>query len=535
MEDAVQYLDMARAASHGQFEWLINTLWSPAYPALLAVALSVSKPSMQLECAMMRVVNLLIFATTMLAFEFFLREVTAHFRRLHSAEDVPSCLSEGTFRTALYLVFVATTLTMAGVYQDTPDMLINAFFYVATALLLKLAGGQTNWRNYFCLGLVLGLGYYVKAIFFPLVFIFTVLCWYLTQKAADSLKKTILLLTVALLVCSPWVYCMSEKMHHFSFGDATRLAYFEAVSGAYKTEHAENLELIHKDEVLSRKPTVYLFELDEPCTYAPFFNRSYWREGAVLRFSPLFSIIVCSLNLIAFVGQFGGVFILSILALWALEKQFPFTTTALKKILPLIVPPVVAISLYMTITNLFFPYVSRYYSCYATVLTAGLFCAISLGKASKKNQIMALITVCLPLALTIVMQFVSDLAIETYASDQRDWQIAQSLQSLGVEPGDRVAQMGFEYGIQEFKRGPTQFSECKSYYWAHLAGVKIVADIPNDDQFFKASQEKQKEIKDQLKSKNVKAIILYPGLKPPPEQISTWRKLADGKSYACLL
>jgi hypothetical protein len=42
------------------------------------------------------------------------------------------------------------------------------------------------------------------------------------------------------------------------------------------------------------------------------------------------------------------------------------------------------------------------------------------------------------------------------------WDVAEQLRQMGVQPGDKVASIGFSF----------------DGYWAHLAGVTIVAEIP---------------------------------------------------------
>src|SRR5262245_52363479 len=59
--DGLSYLDLASEASkHGPTE-LVNGYWSPAYPALIGVALFLFRPTTDLEFPVVHAVNFVIF------------------------------------------------------------------------------------------------------------------------------------------------------------------------------------------------------------------------------------------------------------------------------------------------------------------------------------------------------------------------------------------------------------------------------------------------------------------------------------------
>ena len=61
-EDGVQYLDLADAWRTGQWSTALNTYWSPLYSWVLATVIAVVRPVPANELAVVRVVNVVVFA-----------------------------------------------------------------------------------------------------------------------------------------------------------------------------------------------------------------------------------------------------------------------------------------------------------------------------------------------------------------------------------------------------------------------------------------------------------------------------------------
>src|SRR5262245_42014369 len=60
-QDGLSYLDMASEASKHGLNELVNGYWSPAYPAAMALALLVFRPTAAQEWPLVHLVNLCIF------------------------------------------------------------------------------------------------------------------------------------------------------------------------------------------------------------------------------------------------------------------------------------------------------------------------------------------------------------------------------------------------------------------------------------------------------------------------------------------
>ncbi|MBV9613010.1 MAG: hypothetical protein JO091_11090, partial [Acidobacteriaceae bacterium] len=71
--DSISYLDMASETLRHGVHNLINGYWSPLYPAVLAAALAVLRPSPVMEFPLMHFVAWLMFVLTAFTFLFFFR------------------------------------------------------------------------------------------------------------------------------------------------------------------------------------------------------------------------------------------------------------------------------------------------------------------------------------------------------------------------------------------------------------------------------------------------------------------------------
>jgi len=82
-------------------------------------------------------------------------------------------------------------------------------------------------------------------------------------------------------------------------------------------------------------------------------------------------------------------------------------------------------------------------------------------------------------------------------SSHVQWQIANGLRRAGLQPGDKVAWLR-----------PIRFSETENYWWARLARIQIVAEIPDAPEFWAAQKSTRLEAIHSLPQAGVKALIV---------------------------
>jgi hypothetical protein len=97
-----------------------------------------------------------------------------------------------------------------------------------------------------------------------------------------------------------------------------------------------------------------------------------------------------------------------------------------------------------------------------------------------------------------------------------DWQVATALQQMGLKNGDRVSYMG--YALVD-------------HAWAHLARVRISAEIPEEDvlNFWASDKKERQDVINWLSSTAARALITQ---NVPDSAMSMgWTKVADTNYY----
>ena len=95
------------------------------------------------------------------------------------------------------------------------------------------------------------------------------------------------------------------------------------------------------------------------------------------------------------------------------------------------------------------------------------------------------------------------------------WQVAQGLKSEGILANDRVASIG----------------DGMNCYWAHLAGVRIVAEIPlgGGSQFWAGSQSLQAGALQAFAAAGATAVVSN---EQPPMGLNGWHEIGGTGYYA---
>lgn len=172
--DAVSYLDIGDAYFAQDWEAAINGYFSPLYSWILGGFIHLLKPSMYWEFLIVKIANFTIFILSLICFDFLLREFIYYYykQQKKNVEKDSILIPEWFWLISGYILFLWSSLKWIGINTDTPDMLVSAIVYLATAIILRIYTKSDGWLNFVCLGVVLGLGYLAKAIMFPMAFIF---------------------------------------------------------------------------------------------------------------------------------------------------------------------------------------------------------------------------------------------------------------------------------------------------------------------------------------------------------------------------
>src|SRR5215207_5741302 len=223
--DGISYLELAGRYAQGDLGAAANGYWSPAYPALLGLAMRIAGATgiyhgdgLAPELRVALVVNLAVLAFATFAFS---RLVLA----LDAAE--PETTPRAVRVTRLVLaasLWIWAAIRLVAATTITPDMLLAAWLMLATAELHALTREPTSRARIGRLAIVLALGYWTKAVFFPLVLVAIVVAPVLMRRAERRAATTKLAL-LALALCAPLVAVQSASQGHLTFGETGRLNY----------------------------------------------------------------------------------------------------------------------------------------------------------------------------------------------------------------------------------------------------------------------------------------------------------------------
>lgn len=502
--DGISYLDIGDAYWRGDWTAAINAMWSPFYSWLTGLTLRLIQPTPYWEFTVVQLLNFAIYLFALLAFAFFLRELerfrdtrtnnAAHARDAQTAtadaqntsHALPDshamrdshALPDWAWLAFAYALFVWTSLSMNRVARTSPDVLVSALVFIASALLLRIRTHRAGWLTFALLGFILGVGYLSKTFMFPLAFVFLAMSLFARGKPRRAaVPRVALALFVFLAVSAPFIVALSRAKHRLTIGDTARLNYAWHVNRTTPFIHwqgdpsSASGTPAHPTRKLFDSPAVYEFGSPVAGTYPPWYDPTYWYEGVQPRVSVSGQLKAVARNvLLAYQFMFYRFFPGAILA--CLFILFYMSRRTLREIARdasnywfLILPALVASGFYMLVH-----FEQRYFAPFVVVIGTSLFASVRLPRSPEsKRLVAALVVVVLAMfALSIgyysAREFYSmlrDLAPGRAAEQDVQWQVADELSRMGVARGASVASIG-----------NTMFNA-----WPRLARVQVVAEI----------------------------------------------------------
>jgi hypothetical protein len=528
--DGISYLDMSDALLRHNWHLLINPYWGQLYPFLIGVATWLTRPSAYWEFTVVHVVNFFIFLGALTSFEFLLRQVIGVRGQENERQEANSPLPMPIWIWQLigYSLFAWSTFVMInGLRKVSPDLLVATFVYLDAGLLLRLRAGSRKPLTILLLGLTLGLGYLAKAIMFPIAFVFMTVAFL----AAGGGRKAVLSLAVTFLVfvalAGPLFVGISRMTGRPSFGESGRMAYAWFIDGEealpfYSTSPAPYL--IHPLNRIHKDPNVFEFGRPFRTSYPLWFDPPYWDAGVKVRMNVRGQLRVISESLIGFYsalvapmwGLVGGWLIL-----FLMSPNLPQRFQNIVKMWPLLIPGTAAPCLYSMV--LVQP---RYIAPFVVLLWLGLFSGIRFQNSRESTKLGTVATLVISASMMVltvqfvVYHLVAPLPI-LRGHGGMYYQVAESLNREGVQPGEAVAIIG---------------SGWDGMFWARLARVRIVAQITLDDAdgFWRAADPRVKaEVYEAFARTGAKAVVTE--MAPPPEALTDWQRLGSTHYHVHLL
>jgi len=522
--DGLSYLDLASGALMSGPAKLMNAYWSPGYPALIGVALFVFRPSPDQEFPVIHFVNFLVFILTLWAFSLFFRYwfAATHGNDVDEVyEDKKRYLTPFAFCTFLYF-----TLKFIGTETVTPDLGVAATVFLAAGITCRLSLSGASWKHYVALGFVLGVGYYLKAVMFPLGIVSLALLFVLPLSNNISRQRLMLSLSVFLFVAIPLVTALSVRANRLTFGETGRLNYAWYANGIHWTdaEDKPGPNTIHNHpapKLVTMPLTLETLEFGSPIggTYPLWYDPSYWYAGTKVRFDLRQQIAALRETMraykdivydtMAFIS--GAIVLCGLLIGTRLHPNVPRSSWWQ------LAWPLTACVMYALVHV-----ESRFLGAFLVLLWLAIYGALMFRVNRRVTVAISATVLC-----TVMIPFTAHLAKEgariardLIYSRPPEYQIAAlGLRDLGLQKGDRLAIVGYAYNC----------------YYARYDGLRIVAQIPDENEFWNLSTPELKVVGERLASIGVRAVVA--SNRPDTTTLAGWKdvKISDSSRLSVLL
>lgn len=528
--DAMSYLDIAEAYLRRDWATAVNAYWSPLYSWLIALALLLIKPSPYWKFAVLHLVNFAIYLFALGCFSFLIREVIRS-HRIQRDELGLVTAPDWALLALGYSLVIWSSLFLITVELESPDMLIAAFVYLATGILVRIRRDPSRWAAFVVLGVVLGLGFLAKSVMLPMTVIFLLGCIFATGNLRRALPRVALAGALFVLVAGPYVFAMSRAKGSLTTGKTGHLNYLwttnRVINTHWQGEEPGSGTPAHATRKIFDDPPA--FEFAEPVggTYPVWYDPTYWYEGSISHFELRGQLKIVAKGISSYYdlfqewGQLYGLAV-ALISFYLLSRRGRRLIHDVKDQWPLLLPAIGGLGLYLLVNVQ-----DRYVASFLVLLWLSLFAAVRMPQTPDAERFMKVVLVVL--AGSIVLTSIASSSSETAASLRQlvrgedpaaheQWQVAEGLRELGLASNDKVAFIGHS------TRG----------FWAHLSELRIVAEIRRDkvSNFWKADDERKAQVINAFAGTGVKAVVAE---KPPAgTDLTNWRRIRQTDYYVYL-
>jgi hypothetical protein len=500
--DGISYLDIANQCAQGHWHSLINGYWSPLYPFLLGLGFRVLRPSPFWESTVAHFVNFGIFVLSFVCFEVFLKALIHNQRRYN-----PNTNGDAIPEWALWVLgdslFVWATLLLIHLQRLQPDLCVAALVYLAAAEVLHIWPGKSNWFRYTRFGGILGIAYLAKAVMFPLAFVFLGCALFAAKPMRQTIPRVALALAVFILVGTPFITALYKQKGRATYGDVGTIAYAEFVNGARRYIHWQGGPPgtgmpVHATRVLRAEPPVFEFGTPIRGTYPPWYDPSYWYEGVSNKFilrNQLSAVYYTVEEYVGILPYMAGLFVGFLgMALFARAHGYPWRNLLLYW--PILVPATAALGIYALV------YVeARFVVPFLVLIWLALLAGLRFPQSQTAKALVASLALATALTSCVGIAWLTGRALFRTLRPKPfvNWEVAQGLQKWGIQPGEEVGSIG----------------SAVDGYWAHLAGVRIVVEVPlwGSPSFWASDAKSQSEVLADFAEAGARIVVSD---QPPP-------------------
>lgn len=497
--DARSYLEIARAILRHDWAMTANAYWSALYPWLLAAVLGIFKPSLRWEFPVAHALAIPVLLACIGAFEFFwtsllrLRDSTAErFGPVSLPLPVTQMWVLG------YSLFI--WLTVGGlVTAINPDLCMTTIILLWAGLLIRIqmaAGARRSLYVWF--GICLGVGYLVKAVLFPMGFVFLALMVVISGRPIMKRKNFFAWGGIIfLLIAAPQITVLSRAKGRATFSDTGKLAYawynYDLPLRNWQGQPAWSGTPVHPTRKIYEHPAIYEFNGPVRSSYPPWYDPSYWNEGL----SPTFRFVVVAKHALSQIYDVGAILLSP--AAWAAGILLIFLGADLHETFKRIRLFWFLIAAFAIVTAMHCLTLmqSRYLAPWEILFWGAILAAVSLRKVAGLwyGTVVALVSLAL---VGAIAHLVYGESVHGFHNDARaEYVTAEGLQRTGLRAGESMGAIGFD----------------NDAYWGYLARLNIVAEINTDETclFWSEPPEIQKQILEKFVHAGASVVIANAG------------------------
>jgi hypothetical protein len=523
--DGMSYLDVGSSFSRGDWANAVNAYWSPLYPWTVGLVLEIAKPSPKWEFPLVHLVNFGIFVAALFAFRFLLRALLAFASEPPPAANSRNCerLPSWALILLAYAIFLWIALEVERLFEVTPDLAVLACVCLAAGMLLRLRQRDTLWR-FALFGLILALGYWTKAILFPLGFVILGVS-YFWQRSRPGWGRGMAVAALAFLcACAPLIVLLSHQKGRFTFGDSGKVNYAWLISPRSPSRNWQGQPPgsgtpAHPTRQLLLHPPLFEFNGPVAGTYPPWTDPSYWNEGLRGHFNLKSQLQVLAATVsseVRLLLRARPDLVAAIIVLALISGQL--WLASLRQLWPLVAMSMVGMGMYLPLAGN-----DRYLGGFVMVLFLTLLAAARLRPDFQKAATYVAVAVFITMTLATI-DYAVRVVTHHFAipgsipnSTVQDARAAEQLWRIGVRPGTKVAVIG----------------DGTDAYWARLAKLRIVAEIMDTNngakEFWSAPEEVKQNVYQAFAQTH--AELLVTSCPPNPSPIPTgWQRL-EGTPY----
>lgn len=482
--DGVSYLDIARDFAVRGPSALVNGYWSPLLPAAIGVAYRIVPPTIDTMYATAHVVTFLSFVACALTFHRLLFVLRHRLSMAGAATD----FREAALASVGWAAFVLLIVKGIGINLITPDMGVAAVVFWLAAEAFSLDDGPWPLRRWILAGVVLGVGYWWKAILFPVALVWLGCAAVVALRRRDRVRGPVAgwlaFVAVAAIVAVP----VSLQVGRPTFGETGRLNYLWYVDAVpYVWERcvapegldasAKSFGGVGRDSLIATRPITCAIDTRSPTATLPlWYDPSVYYRTAHARFEPALQWRAIRNDVVYIVtgaGEAAPVMLVlfGILAIGALAAVLRAAATrGLATVVPadlILVPLVVAPVAFYVLVYVEFRHVAPFLlvggmaAAHAATRAGGRLATAALGGLLAAGAIdfawrlSTQTLIGLALARSVVMGRSPERIPVTQV-------VARDLAARGLQPGTRVASLFDAWNAE----------------WAQLAGLRIRAHVP---------------------------------------------------------